>query len=359
MKKQLALFLACFIMLWNMPLCAAPVDSTGAGNLPVCNLPAPTNLQRYFPNPVTVTYTWDPVVGAVKYFAVLTDLTLGGVVVSQDPVGTTASFSVIGGHHYEFKVAPMCAEKLVSTNYAFDEFTAPFIVIDLIVETNSGCSDYGSSIGSYTDFLSTRTCSYTFANDRAYWMKVPLGPGGSDILVYFKKSESSAFTYDMTVLDPSGTAYSMTCSSGGSFCQRARLSSQNGPLIDIFFEDENKISSYRVDGNSAVPNFTVHNTCPLRSTNGDKQSSQTQPDIFPINPFNNELMLFFSETPALTTQLRLLDLQGRVCLQTEIQPEHVAENMYSLPVQDLPAGLYFLQLSNASGHTQVRKILKQ
>ncbi|MCC6462456.1 MAG: T9SS type A sorting domain-containing protein [Saprospiraceae bacterium] len=362
MKIQLALLFAFFSLLWSMPVGAAPVVPANTADLPVCDLPAPTNVQRFFPNPATVTYTWDPVAGAVKYFAVLTNLTLGGVVVSQDPVGTTVSFPIIAGHQYQFKVAAMCAEKLVSINYTYDNFTAPFVVIDLIVEVNSGCSDYGSSIGTYFDQNGTRTWTYSFGYDRGYWMKIPLPQGGGNVMAYFKRSELSAFTYDMTVLDPSGSLYSMFCPGGGSTCQRARLSTASGPLVDIFFENESKISAYKLDNSGVAPEFTVHNECSHgggRSPGDASQAGGAEPTILPLNPFRDALDLFFSETPAQTTSLRLLDLQGRVCLQTEIQPEQISENIYSLSAPSLLPGLYFLHLKSASGQIQVRKVIKQ
>lgn len=364
LQRFVFLFLFCGLF---SPL-FTPGDAWGAaaGNAqaaPTCLLPAPANLQKVFIQPTTVVYTWDAVPGAVKYYAALYDITAGGMVVTQQPTGTTITISgLILGHDYHFLVAPMCTEKDVSVFAAHDYFKAPNILIDLIVEIQSGCPSnlYGPSVGQGSGSLSTYTCANDWQTNRYYWMR--FSTGGNDYTIRFEKNIQIPGRYFMTIVDPSGgNNYQLTCSLFP--CSEVRLTCNDVPVMNIFFPNDDAISGTVLNGTSPVP-FTVHEGCggnePLGSPWSDGASGETQLTSLTAapNPFTDALTLYFPDAPEGIIKTRLLDLRSSVQLETNIEPGQLSSGVYSLQTESLPAGMYFLQMEMPSGQVVNLKVMK-
>lgn len=364
MQKRLNLLLICCCLLSTHFVTGSDTANSRQGMEapPPCTLPAPTNLQKTFTQPSTVVYTWNPVGGAVKYHAILTNLTLGGIQVSQQAIGTTITFSgLIPGHSYQFSVAAMCADKDVSIYAAYDYFTAPNIIIDLIVELQSGCTNYGAPIGSYaSNNAGVYTCSYNWQTGHEYWMKIT----NSDVVLRFSKNANLPNRYDMTVVDPSGgEEYTLTC--GNSSCYEVLLYRNGSYYLSVFFPGHNGITSISPT-QFPIP-FIVYDGCSLGFDGGDDRADEAEDtsnnpnlelQVTAVNPFSDQITLYFGTPPDGSVKTRLLDLQGRSWVETVIQPNELTEGAYSIPTVDLPAGMYFLQVETLQGQVVTRKVMK-
>lgn len=362
MQKQFVL-----LFIW----CCLAFNSVASGARPIirgaivetsinCNLPAPTNLQRVFVQPNTVVYTWNAVPGAVKYYAVLTDLTLGGIVVSQDPIGPTITFGgLIAGHSYQFTVAAMCAEKEVSVNMTYDYFLAPNIIIDLIADLPYGCSGFGTSIGNYNATGSTYTCYHNWQTNHEYWMRIPTGV--SEITLRFNKSTILSNHFDLAVVDPSGSLYTLTCL--GQPCYEARLSRNGSPMLTLFFPDNGGVAT--VSLNNSPFTFTVHDGCGMnfggggeKLEKGSNYARQMNLTTAP-NPFTDLLTFYFPDAKQQDViKARLIDLRGKVYVESVIEQQEAPDGFYTIPTETLPAGMYFLQMETTSGQMVTRKVMK-
>ena len=324
---------------------------------PPCNLPAPTNLQRTFLQPDVVQYTWNPVVGAAKYYAVLTNLTLGGMQVSQQPIGTSIIFSgLIANHQYQFTLAAMCTGKEVSDNAVNDNFKAPGIIIDIIVEAQQGCETFNDPVGNYTPSPWSYICTYDWESGHDYWMKL----NDSEAILRFSRTPNDPEgNFVVTIIDPpGGDNYTFDPCFG---CLVGNVKKNGTLLFSFFYPQDNQIATRTLNG--FVP-FTIHDGCRYGFGEGGEERSIVVganvdiPSASP-NPFSDHLTLYFNSFPAeASVQARLFDAQGVLQIDTRIQSGDLDGSAYSLQTDHLPPGMYFLQTESAGGQINTQKLLK-
>lgn len=371
-QRILFTLLSCFLLLAGIQ--AGPGTPAGQPvseeTTPPCNLPAPANLQRTFLQPDVVQYTWNPVVGASKYYAVLTNLTLGGMQVSQQPIGTSITFSgLIPNHQYLFTLAAMCTGKDVSDNKVNDNFKAPNFIIDIIVEAQQGCNPTGAPIGDYfwnNDPNSPTgggvyTCAYNWEMGHQYWMK--LSDNDKAILYFNRTPNFPTEHFQITVIDePGGDEYSFVPCGG---CLVGIIKKNNDELFKIFYPGDDAVSIIAPPGVT----FTIHDGCGTEPGKGFGNGGEDRsgaisganveiPSTYP-NPFSDHLTLYFQSFPDdASVQARLFDAQGILQIDTRIQAGDLDGGAYSLPTDHLPPGMYFLQTENTDGQINTQKLLK-
>jgi hypothetical protein len=362
MQKLFLTLLACLLL--GGAVVAGPGTPTNGPLVreatPPCFLPAPTNVQRTFLQPDMVQYTWNPVVGAAKYYAVLTNLTLGGMQVSQQPIGTSITFTgLIPNHQYMFTLAAMCTGKDVSDNEVNDFFKAPGIVIDLIVEAQQGCNMFNAPVGDYNWSNGVYTCTYEWEAGHQYWMKMNDNEGA---ILYFNRTPNDPEgNFVVTVIDPpGGDDYSFEPCSG---CLVGTIKKNSFVIFKLFYPANNAIS---VTSQTGFFSFTIHDGCGygFGSEGGEDRSGSSGganveiPSTYP-NPFSGHLTLYFNSFPAdASVQARLYDAQGVLQIDTRIQAGDLDGGAYSLPTEHLPPGMYFLQTESAGGQINTQKLLK-
>jgi len=89
----------------------------------------------------------------------------------------------------------------------------------------------------------------------------------------------------------------------------------------------------------------------------DCSSGRMMTEIYP-NPFTESLVISFQDIVMQSVMVILTDMKGRILLRYELSEDEVAQNMLTLHVNDIPAGIYFLTVSGDNFSESV-KILKE
>lgn len=341
---------------------------------PPCSLPAPSNLQYTQPDLYSVQFTWDPVVGAAGYRSVLVNLTSGSSQVSQ-LAPNNATFQITPGDNYSFTVAAMCSlsPPETSTNMSNITLTPEIIIIELIAQLQ-GCTpqnevtDGNGSNGTVID--------HNWSDGTQYFIELIKTTSGVDekLRMAFKYKTNEHF--ELRELDTNSEPSLLCAPQTPSICTAAPVNANQtvtannskftygGRTCRISFPDETQLYYYVNDGETAFNSIKVYSNCRTERSDGEpgdatgNQAPDAPLDIAPVNPFSGQLTLFFSKVPGSPVKTRLLDLQGRLRIQTLIRPWQAANLAYSIPTEELPAGLYFLQVETEPGQVVTRKVMK-
>lgn len=351
--------------------------SLGSEAFVTCTLTAPTNLQRTFPNPVQATYTWNGVSGAWGYRIVVTDLNSAGITV-HTTTNTTITLNTIPGHTYNVKFYSMCSEAPgdYGSDYEEDEFMMPGIVIELIVEGPScGSVDEPVTNASTAPGYFVKNGGWGLYED--YFIKMTNPGGGQTLLLKFKMKQvqvgnSQEIGFELLEIgNPAGCILDGISLTNAQYAQppaitgNGRLTFDNKSFTITFSGDNEFGYSFTSDQNgNTFQKFGVYAVCSpygMPPSHGDDgvgmhDASGVKPSS--INPFSSNLIIFFIEVPTTPVKTRLLDLQGRSWIETAIQPDELTEGTYSIPTEDLPTGLYFLQMETQPGQFVTRKVMK-
>lgn len=378
-KKFLSLFAGCFLLIAGLTANAEkPAPFPAGDTLPPCTLPAPSNLQKTFPNPVQVTYTWNSVAGAWGYFIAVMDQNTANVS-TFTTTATTITAGIIPGHTYDVRVFPKCTESPgdISIYYAHDSFKASGIVIELIVEA-SGCGSLSSPVTNNTSTPNTFEVNGVWTLNQNYYIQLNSPVQGGNpvaLLLRFKRKEvyengQPVVHYELQEIgNPNNCALQGILSiNNNAFYVDPPANTGDGKLIydgktfTIQFINDSKFEfSMTADNNgSTFDPPSVYAVCSrkngmMASGSGSGIIDLVDPVPAP-NPFSGELVVYFSDSPIEPVKTRLIDLQGGIRIETELQP---GENAYQLPTEDLPAGMYFLQLEVSPGQWIARKVMKR
>lgn len=377
-KRFFSLLFGCFLPTVGLIANAEKPAPFSAGDiLPLCTLPAPSNLQKTFPNPVQVTYTWNSVAGASGYFIAVLDQNTANIA-TFTTTATTVTAGIVPGHTYDVKVFPKCSDSPgdVSIYYAHDSFKASGVIIELIVEV-SGC---GSVTNPVTNVSSTPASSFVingvWALNQYYYIKLnsPVDSGDPiPLLLKFKRKE--VIENGQTVVH-----YELQEVGNPSGCVLQGISINNAIYVDppattgdgkLFYDNKTFTLEFKNDsefeftmtadnkGNTFDGPY-VYTSCSrsggLMAENGAGTVIDYADPVPAPNPFSGELAVYFSESPDVPVKTRLIDLQGSIRVETEFQP---GKNTYELPTASLPAGMYFLQVEIRPGQWIARKVMKR
>ncbi|HRI61799.1 MAG TPA: T9SS type A sorting domain-containing protein, partial [Saprospiraceae bacterium] len=376
-KKIIYLFASCCLLLCSQTTQAGNFDLLSAAAFPQpCTLSAPSNLQYTQPTSYTVHFTWDPVPGAAGYRSVLMNLS-NGTQQATEASPADATFAVTPGDFYEFTVAAMCSlnPPETSSNRSQMNLMAQTIIIDLIAKFY-GCTPTGAPI--YYSFSSTNTFSYNWAQGVFYYFELgkfvlsnPRQPG------YIKKAwlafqHTDEYGYVLAEFD-SNEEPSVLCGQPvtpppppSNNCVVAPVSNVSnakftfdGRTCRIAFPSMTEIYYYYDSsvGSNEQPfdYFRIYEGCGGERAGGD-ESPPFQ--VAAVNPFTDQLTLYFAAPPDAPVKTRLFDLQGIPVIETLIQPGQLSGNAYSIPTDVLPAGMYFLNVETLTGQVVVQKVLK-
>jgi methionine-rich copper-binding protein CopC len=331
-----------------------------------CNLPAATNLQFSQPTPTTVSVSWNPVAGAIRYMALLESLNNGPQVPQTVlTVPPAASFTITPGHAYRFKV---WAEGINpnggtcwSPNYGEAYHKADYIVIDLIAQrTNCAPSGnfttvpaggtqqlipgilYAAKLTAPSLSINVFTIQYLVNTGKYQIERFCPAPPGED--VQGQVGNSFGVYAPPTVLDASDV--------------QADYDGLAYP-IHVSFSESEGIHFEGPQGSA----LNLYTSCTGNHCSEGRESPSTVADPAPsniqvVNPFADHLTLLFQEHPEQAITAQVFDVSGRMCLQTKIQPEQMAGTQYTLPTADLLPGMYFLRLETAPGVASTHKVVK-
>lgn len=390
MPKKILFLLTCWC-LFSAVLIAkanntAPRSATDASR-PPCVLPAPGNIQYTQLTPTTVKFTFDTVPGAVAYRGVLVNVGNGAQAVMVG-VADNFTFAVVPGNSYIFYVACMCSldPPEYSLNVGQKPYSAPGIVIELILKVY-GCVPTG--VPFYSSNSPSATVQNTWVpNDFYYfefWKYVYVKPGQ---ISYVKKTriafqrtaqgfamgepdtneEPSVLCGPTTTIPPNPCAMAPATVSFAKFTFEDRTCriafALNGSLIYYYdaISNEKPFDYFKIfhgcNGGGEFDGGGSERTELVFESPVAEYAETASLRVSSVNPFSDQLTMFFTETPDKPVKTRLLNLQGIPQIETVIQPAELSENSWSLPTADLPAGLYFLQLETGPGEVVTQKVLK-
>lgn len=89
----------------------------------------------------------------------------------------------------------------------------------------------------------------------------------------------------------------------------------------------------------------------------DCSSGRMKTEIYP-NPFTESLVISFQDVVLQSVMVVLTDMKGGILLRYELSEDEVAQNLLTLNVNHIPAGIYFLTVSGDNFSESV-KILKE
>jgi|GEM_PF-6809605 len=373
MKKELLFLLfCCFLSLDGIFVKASPLSVIELP--PPCTLAAPANLQYTSIDPYTIQFTWDPVPGAVGYRSVLTNLSNGSQSISVGPP-PNATYTVEPGDYYEFTVAAMCSldPPETSNNRSSVQFRAPTIIIELVVKV-SGCTPTGEPI--FSSPASSDIFTHIWSADYDYYIelvraippKIPTGfwtyesswlifeySSGTDVPYKIGKlsgpGELCGYPINTSAPPPCEVAPVPPQVSGVKFTSAGRTCRITFPTLTTI--------RYKINqGEQPFDFFRIYEGCGgERSDQSDTKQNESL-HFSTANPFSDNLMLRFAETLEEPIQTRLFDLQGTLKTEAVVEPDQIVEGTYSLVAENLPPGMYFLQVETLSGQKYTRKLLK-
>ncbi|MBW3545606.1 MAG: T9SS type A sorting domain-containing protein, partial [Bacteroidetes bacterium] len=76
------------------------------------------------------------------------------------------------------------------------------------------------------------------------------------------------------------------------------------------------------------------------------------------NPFSDRLLIELQSARQHALQLRLLNLEGRMLLQQHVAPSQATAGVSLAGVEELPAGIYVLEISDAEAVSQIKIVKK-
>lgn len=85
--------------------------------------------------------------------------------------------------------------------------------------------------------------------------------------------------------------------------------------------------------------------------------SGTKVNVHP-NPFSDRLLIELQSARQQALQLRLLNLEGRMLLQQHVAPSQATAGVSLAGVEELPAGIYVLEISDAEAVSQIKIVKK-
>lgn len=325
---------------------------------PTCNLPAPNNFHTTSIGSTSVSLAWDAVTGASGYSLYLYQ---NGNLIAPVALVNSTSYTFTGlnpGTDYTAEIHARCSPLPTdeSPNKATKDFTT--IVIEIICQVN-GCqqSDYIGS-GSRVDYtwkLSNQetyvlvvngdgyTLKYTFekTNSLGHFHLMPQ-PGNAEI--YKLGASPTRFCPDYSgtsttfyIAVPDGNGYSVKVS-GKFFDNYAEFAAAQNYAVTVY-----KGSC------SSKPNPNAPDSNDHFSEEGTELALTPLP-----NPFSDRITIKGSAgTAEEPVQIALFNSEGVLVKQEEA----VIEGDHTLATDDLPPGLYFLQLKTAQG-SSAHKLIK-
>ncbi len=378
-KKSTFLFLTFILLFCSATTKAANNDpETILAVAPPCNLPAPANLQYSQPTPYTVHFSWDSVPGAVGYRSVLINQSNGSQSTNFS-APSNSTYPVIPGDHYLFIVTAACSENPLelSPNTSQAEFQATYIIIDLIAGLE-GCTPTGNPLKDVNPDPNVYQIQGDWELDKQYYIeltKMLINGNTEKVRLAFKRKSS---VYELRELnnnlEPSllcGQTTTNPCEPAPDSQNPVEVSNSKftygGRTCRIAFSSTGGLYYYVLSNTYPVElpvdNFKVYDTCEGEGGHSIGRSATDQdgntidfldPDLSP-NPFTDNLIVHFPEGPTGPVKTRMLDLQGSIRLETVLPP---GETTYSLPAENLPAGMYFLQMEVQPGQFITRKVMK-
>jgi hypothetical protein len=338
-----------------------------------CNLPAPTNLVRTSLTSTLVTYTFTPVPGAQGHYSILNDLTTG---TSQNGyvTGNTFSRNVIPDHNYELELYALCEEENASNhspNGVYDYFQPPIFLIIVDIQTNvtSSCepSEFskqrivpnGQIISTASLFLNEQ---YQFAVDYRPTETGPVTTIKSDFMVDIEEVAKEATLFGALVPSPWTMAHQTQ--QGGlqsNFFVDYTKSGVNPAKFTVSFVNITEDYTMRFDPVAGIfSNFRVSTCKP--TTFMEDRSTELAPAPAPAtypNPFHDHLSVQFTAAPTQSSTLQLVDMTGRLHRQVTVTADDLTtNNQYQLTTDDLPAGMYLLQVDHEGQPQQTFKVVK-
>ncbi len=338
-----------------------------------CNLPAPTNLQISNIGATTATLSWNPVSGAAGYQVFLS---ANGNPPTASGITTSTSMNLTGlapGTTYTVDVYSLCTifpnvEK--STLFVSAQFTTN-IIIEIICEAQSGAPNYINIPGGPNN---TYTYPWQWPQQETYYFKVQPLPGQGNWTAKFRFDRSTNPTSRFTIRPMPGNPAGVSLGRNDINTQLQVYCGQpnGGGLTDHFYIKMNNtlVASGVFTDNEWLQfdQFTNYVYSVWKSTGGappeqsddiststDETTSGTGLVPSP-NPFHDVLYLY-GEAPVSELLIDLYDARGQRVRQITLAPADYADGRMSMPLEELPAGIYYLQLKTANGNS-THKLLK-
>jgi hypothetical protein len=135
----------------------------------------------------------------------------------------------------------------------------------------------------------------------------------------------------------------------------SQVNQQNSPCGSVLNTVENVITYQATDyaGNSATCSFIVTVNCPVGTF--EASNSPWTMHLFP-NPNIGQVTVELSEPTHFGTKFQIIDLIGKLILEKSIE---TGSKVQTIEAQQLPEGLYFLQMISDGRVLAVEKFVKQ
>ena len=331
---------------------------------PPCNLPAPNNLHTTFVGSTTASVAWDPVAGAWGYAVYLYQ---NGGMYAPVAFTTATNYTWVGLNpetEYTVEVYSMCGPNPTQQSPAKSivKFKTQ-IVIEIICEASSCPSPvpigYGhmplyhwkleneESYALWVDPEQGITVKYKFVKTATGQYSIQPYPNNSEL---YKLATNNGH-YCIQNSDPGGSDNSfqiVKVDNTGYTTVLSGVFGENGAnFMSPLTEDKIRIYKISCTGNMANPNAP--------DSNDHFSEEGTELALTPLpNPFSDRITIKGSAgTAEEPVRIALFNSEGVLVKQEEA----VIEGDHTLATDDLPPGLYFLQLKTAQS-SSAHKLIK-
>jgi hypothetical protein len=326
-----------------------------------CNLPAPTGLTWTYPSQNTVKFTWNSVPDAWGYkIALNAQNTQGQGQIIQAPT-TEATFTYVPDTTYDVELYAGNSATNFSPNKTIARFTPNGLII--VVDINPGLMRECNAIAMIwaKDLIEVNT---TYISEPA------IGVGGL-YQIDFKhngKRASAAFRHD---LDPNlgdfisyvtnfqlltNTEWGLTGSDiifNNNFLKAKFKKYEESAVLKVNINYDKKIV-FSTEGDGTFSDFKVYQCLP------EGRSKETTPAYAASpNPFLDQINIFLKGHAQGTVTAKMLDAAGQLKWIQQYDSASLQDQAVVIQTQDMPAGMYFLQISDASGVLQTHRLIKQ
>jgi hypothetical protein len=334
-----------------------------------CNLPAPTGFTWTYPTQNTVKFTWNSVSGAWGYRITMNaQNTQGQGQTIQAPV-TEATFTYVPNTTYDVELFAGCS----ATDFSPQKVTVQFTPDGLIIVTDINPGLLGENC--YTSqpiwHLDDPTQSFivstpTISSEKLYKIQFKHAGETVNVALKFLYFSSPAICTTRINLFPTTNWLLGTIihNPNSQIINRASIRRIGSNLrMDIFVSTEMQIVFM-----PTVPilftDLKIFECAAEAEPHPDPNDNGRNQENIPTyaaspNPFLDQISVFLKGQAQGRITAKMLDAAGQLKWIQQYDSTSLQDQAFVIQTQDMPAGMYFLQISDARGLLQTRRLIKQ
>ncbi len=344
------LFLSLFCCSWRI---------SSAQN---CNLPAPTGLTWTYPTQNTVKFTWNSVQGAWGYQIALNAHNTQGQGQTIQAPATEATFTYTPHTTYTVELYAGCSATNFSSQKTIKQFSPDGLII--VVDINPGL--YLACPGAQLIWASSGAVSSQVQSSPIDFGKLyQIQLNYQDMLpVNIALQHNNFLSYCATKINlypnPDWNLSAYASGYFGTHIDKAKVKNNGlstGVDINTTY-DKNII--FRPFGTGLLSNIKVFECSGYRDlpSGGDRSRNSIPTYVASPNPFLNQISVFLKGQAQGMVTAKMLDTAGQLKWIQQYDSASLQDQVFVIQTQDMPAGMYFLQISDARGLLQTQRLIK-